>query len=310
MASDTHTAYLAPEGYETQLESELSAVTARYGRLFLCDGGPQTAYWAQNTWFDPRIIEIQSIGDGAKKLKAIQRNWANYAFDMHRRSALLQDKLPHVSAKPLVFPALPPDSPLGSWTMIDKNTILASPTCSSPRPNGAFLFEEDKEGPPNRAYLKLWEGLTRVAMMPGGKMPGPGDTCLDLGACPGGWTWVLQKLGCNVIAVDKAPLDPSISALPNVDYRQDSAFALEPSELPPVDWLFSDIICYPDRLLKLVEKWRGNSSHNMLCTIKFQSGADYSILEEFAAVPGSTLVHLFHNKHELTFIKLAGKDKD
>ena len=73
--------------------------------------------------------------------------------------------------------------------------------------------------------------------------------------------------------------------------------------LPPVDWLFSDIICYPDRLLKLIEKWNGNSSHNMLCTIKFQSGADYDIVRQFAAIPGSTLMHLFHNKHELTFVK-------
>ena len=49
---------------------------------------------------------------------------------------------------------------------------------------------EDKEGPPNRAYLKLWEALVRLR-----RWPGPGERCLDLGASPGGWTYVLAKLG-------------------------------------------------------------------------------------------------------------------
>ena len=63
--------------------------------------------------------------------------------------------------------------------------------------------------PPNRAYLKLWEALTLAANMPDGRMPRPGELCLDLGSSPGGWSWVLQKLGARVISVDKAPLDPA-----------------------------------------------------------------------------------------------------
>jgi Predicted SAM-dependent methyltransferase len=60
---------------------------------------------------------------------------------------------------------------------------------------------------------------------------------------------VLAKLGARVIAVDKAPLDPAVAALPGVEIRQASAFALDPAEIGPVDWLFSDVICYPARLL-------------------------------------------------------------
>ncbi len=73
---------------------------------------------------------------------------------------------------------------------------------------------EDHIGPPSRAYLKLWEALVRF-----GRWPAPGDRCLDLGASPGGWTWVLAKLGANVTAVDKAPLAPAVAAMPGVTQR-------------------------------------------------------------------------------------------
>jgi 23S rRNA (cytidine2498-2'-O)-methyltransferase len=73
-----------------------------------------------------------------------------------------------------------------------------------------------------------------------------------------------------------------------------------------VDWLFSDVICYPDRLFKLVEKWLASGlAANFACTIKFQGATDHETARRFAAVPGSRLLHLSHNKHELTWIKLA-----
>ena len=43
-----------------------------------------------------------------------------------------------------------------------------------------------------------------------------------------------------------------------VEWLGESAFALEPASVGPVDWLFSDIACYPARLLRLVEKWRAS----------------------------------------------------
>jgi 23S rRNA (cytidine2498-2'-O)-methyltransferase len=51
-----------------------------------------------------------------------------------------------------------------------------------------------------------------------------------------------------VVAVDKAPLDPKVAAMPGVSWRGESAFALERHQASaPVDWLFSDIVCYPTR---------------------------------------------------------------
>jgi hypothetical protein len=102
---------------------------------------------------------------------------------------LVEDRLPSVSAKPIVFGADPPKATLGSWTLINANTIVASANCSSPFPNGEVGFVEDRRASPSRAYLKLWEFFTLF-----GCRPRAGELCLDLGASPGGWTSVLQQL--------------------------------------------------------------------------------------------------------------------
>src|SRR5205807_9808071 len=118
------TAYLAAEGYVEELAHELGAVERRHGRLLIASGRPRPAAWAANVWLDPREISIASISDAAAKLRAIQRNWVVYAPDLYRRASLIQERLPTVSAKPLVFGATPPTAPLGSWTLLDAETVL------------------------------------------------------------------------------------------------------------------------------------------------------------------------------------------
>jgi 23S rRNA (cytidine2498-2'-O)-methyltransferase len=301
------TAYLAAEGFADQLQEELrragAAVMHRHELLFLCEGAAVAAAWAANVWHDCRELPVASIGSAAKALRDMQRNWAMYAPLYHRRAALIQERLPHVSARPVVFPATAPSAPLGSWTLLSPDRLLAAARCSSPFPNGEVTFVEDRTGPPNRAYLKLWEALVRL-----GYWPGPGERCLDLGASPGGWTWVLARLGATVLAVDKAPLDPKVAAMPGVAWRGESAFALAPERVGAVDWLFSDIVCYPERLLRLVQTWRVSGlARNFVCTIKFQGETDHDAAGAFAAIPGAEVVHLHHNKHELTFVLASAR---
>jgi 23S rRNA (cytidine2498-2'-O)-methyltransferase len=294
------TGYLAADGFTDDLVEELGDVEAVHGRLVIAAGPPRPAAWAANVWFDPLLIDAPSIGEGAHALRDLQRNWALYSFAHHRRAALIEAKLPPVRFKPLPYPSEPPKAPLGSWTLLEPNRILAAAHCCSPFRHGEVEFVKDKETPPNRAYLKLWEVFTRL-----GTRPQPGQTCLDLGASPGGWTWVLHETGARVIAVDKAPLDPRIAALPRVITRTESAFGLDPSAIGPIDWLFSDVICYPPRLLKLVERWiAAGTCRHIVCTIKFQGETDHATARAFAAIPGSRLMHLHHNKHELTWVKL------
>ncbi len=65
------------------------------------------------------------------------------------------------------------------------------------------------------------------------------------------------------------------------------------------------MICYPRRLLDLVRRWlEAGTARNFVCTVKFQGATDFEVQDAFAAIPGSRLVHLHHNKHELTWINL------
>ena len=298
------TAYLAAEGYEHQLDEELSAagvpVRQRHGRLCLTDTDPIASAWAANVWYDVVERTVDSIGNAAIVLKGMQRNWASYAPAHTGRVRLITEKLPHVSAKPLPLGTLAPAAPLGSFTLLKPELLLAAAHCSSAFANGEVMFEEDRFGPPSRAYLKLCEAFVRV-----GQMPAKGDRCLDLGASPGGWTWYLQRLGAQVLAVDKAPLDPAVARLRNVQWRGESAFGLDPASVDPVEWLCSDIVAYPERLLRLVRTWIDSGrARNIVCTVKFQGALDQAIVAEFAAIEHAQLFHLHHNKHELTFARI------
>ena len=160
------TAYLAAEGFTAELLEELGDVQSVHERLVLAEGPPRPAAWAQNTWLDARRIPIESIGDANRALRAIQRNWALYSFDHHRRAQLIEAALPPIRFRPHRFGAPAPVAPLGSFTLLDRETLLASSRCSSPFPHGAVSFEEDREAPPSRAYLKLWEVFTLLGVQP------------------------------------------------------------------------------------------------------------------------------------------------
>ena len=295
-------AYLAAEGFREPLAEELerrgAAILGWHGDLALSASPPVPAAWALNRWLAPQEIPIGSIGGAADALRGIQRNWASYQTDHFRRAALIVARLPPLRARVLQFPQAAPTGHLGAWTLLAPDRMLVSPAQSSPFPNGAVSFAEDRTGPPSRAYLKLWEACTLM-----GAWPQPGERCLDLGAAPGGWTWAIATLGASVLAVDRAPLDAGVAAMPGVTTRQENAFAIDPADEAPVDWLFSDVIAYPQKLLAMVQAWiAAGRAARIICTLKFQGATDHESAEAFASIPGGQVLHLAHNKHELTFI--------
>ncbi|MDR0688652.1 MAG: hypothetical protein LBG08_00085 [Spirochaetaceae bacterium] len=292
----------AVPGFENHLRVELGSPRELGGPFFYSPDYTGPVFWNRNIWLEPFRLEFDSIGEAARVLRGLQRNWAPVLFTRFRRGALIQKNLPPLSVKPRPFPWLLPDSPMGGWTLLDDHTLLASAHSESPFPGGIINFEEDKQGPPSRAYLKLEEALVRCR-----KWPAPGERCLDAGASPGGWTWVLARLGAEVLAVDRAPPEDRILALPGVGFIKHDAFTLKPEELGPRDWVFSDVVCYPPRLLGWIQKWLDSGlCANFVCTIKLQGEPNFDTLRGFAALPGGKVVHLYHNKHELTWIRTAG----
>jgi 23S rRNA (cytidine2498-2'-O)-methyltransferase len=116
--------------------------------------------------------------------------------------------------------------------------------------------------------------------------------------------------------VDRAPLDDAVAAMPSVTFIKHNAFTLKPEDIGPLDWLFCDVACYPPRLYDWIEKWLTSGlCKNFVCTIKMQGKVDagedsgeiaepdFDTPRRFAAIPGSQVVHLYHNKHELTWMK-------
>lgn len=281
--------------------------SARYGQLLYYEDFPDLKgvypYWARTVMLEPFFLNFKTIGEAANNLKEIQRNWAPYQYTCFRRAQLIQEKLPYINLKDRKFPVRIPQSPIGLYTLIDENNLIASAKTTSFLPAGSLPFIEDHENPPSRAYLKIQESLTMANLLNGTPLPDSNSRCFEAGACPGGWTWVLINLGAQVYAVDRAELAPELMSNPLVKFKAHDAFTLKPEEIGPIDWLFSDVICYPERLFEWINMWlKYNPNLNMICTIKMQGSINWPLIQQFADIPGSKIVHLNYNKHELTWI--------
>jgi 23S rRNA (cytidine2498-2'-O)-methyltransferase len=101
---------------------------------------------------------------------------------------------------------------------------------------------------PSRSARKLEEALAWA-----GIAPGRGETCIDLGAAPGGWTWIARRRGARVIAIDPAALRPDVAADAGVRHVRASAFGFDPEQ--PVDWLLCDMAWRPLEVAALLARY-------------------------------------------------------
>ena len=296
-------------------ENDLLGDARIYNNIVYKESVEKQIFWKKLEMEKPFIATFSSITEASNILKNVQRNWAMYPYKCIRRAELIKQKLPFISEKQKRFPYIIPNSPMGIFTLLDENTLFASGETSSPLPLGKLHFIEDKINPPSRAYLKLYEAL---CLMDYYKRNFYQDetkgiftkdkafenvTCIDAGASPGGWTWVLDSLSANIIAIDRAPLAHSLQNKKNIDFIAHDAFTLPPSHFGKVDWVFSDVICYPPRLLEWIQKWLDSKlCSKFICTIKMQGEPDMESIKSFASIPNSKIVSLTANKHELTWI--------
>lgn len=293
-------ALIAPAGFRAETERELAwkglKPLAREGDFFLFSGEPAEVAWAAVRWLRVERLPFRSIGEGARGLRPLARLWEHYPLLERGRGNLLHGQLRPYRRSTLSFPsAWEPVEGAGAFTLLEREQLLWCREFDRPDPLGEARFEENRKAPPSRAYLKLWEALALL-----GEWPGQGERTLDLGSSPGGWTWVLASLGASVLSVDRAPLEPAIASMPGVSYRKGDAFQLAPEE--SFGWVCSDVICAPDKLLGLARQWiESGRAGRLVFTLKFQGEADPATVAGFAGLGGRVL-HLHHNKHELTFL--------
>lgn len=292
---------ISPQNFSHELLAEISRCPTLKLRhhvenFFLIEGPFAPLLWAEWQWPQAEILNFSSISEGSRILLDQKKIYSYYPLKNHRRASLISEKLKTPKAKTLLpFQAVNFQN-IAAWTLISESEILLCPETNSPFPNGQWLFTEDKTAP-SRAYLKLWEMLTRFPL----ELPA-NSAVVDLGACPGGWTWALRQKSWRVLSVDKAPLAEGLMRDPQVQWINKDAFTLKAKDFPEVKAVFSDIICYPPRLLELIENWSSPQIEFMGLTIKFKGETDWTTLEKLRTIPGSTILHLTANKHELTWV--------
>ena len=295
---DIRAIYVVKPAFLDELCQELGVDYNICGDLILSSQKKLDVCFAQDIWLDPQIVHFESISAAVKILRQANKGWYLHPVTHVRRSRLIEEQLRRCPSMDRHFPIDNEIPEIGAFSLLDKNTLVFSVKRAKQWPEGQCFFIEDKTNPPNRAYLKLWEALTLLK-----KYPSKGDKALDLGASPGGWTYVMQSLGAQVTAVDKADLAPHIASLPGVTYLKQSAFALDPAILDHAyDWVLSDVACYPERAYELIKQWiDSGKAKQMIFTIKLQGKTDMSMINQFKSIPNAKILNLYYNKHEATF---------
>jgi 23S rRNA (cytidine2498-2'-O)-methyltransferase len=256
-------------------------------------------YWVLDYWPGAERLNFDSINDAAKKLRGIGRHWA-YAGGAHfRRGQLIAEALKVKKQKTLEFTSDAVYPTGGAFTLEnEKSLIYTLKPLKRHFVGGKIAFVEDKAGPPSRAYLKLWETLTLT-----GIYPAKDEHVLDLGATPGGWSYVAASLGSQVTMIDRSAPDAKLmKKFPRLKFIAGDGLHPASALLETASVILSDMACEPAKLLHSVRAWAELPKiRAMICTLKIHGTSDKKIIADFARIPGSEIYHLWHNGHELTW---------
>jgi 23S rRNA (cytidine2498-2'-O)-methyltransferase len=165
---------------------------------------------------------------------------------------------------------------------------------------GGRLRVHVPDAAPSRAATKLLEAFHWLD-----RAPDPGELCIDLGAAPGGWSWVLLERRARVLAVDPASMSRSLKGRRGLEHIRADAFRFEPRE--PADWLFSDMAWRPLESAALLAKWaRRGWARLLIANIKLPMKKKAEMLvrvREILADGGwrnLRVRQLYHDREEVT----------
>jgi 23S rRNA (cytidine2498-2'-O)-methyltransferase len=278
-------------------------ITYESDSIFLIDATDcsvlQNLIWAQDIWMNCQSFTVSSMNQAIDLIKKYKYIGCYYPLVKNNFGASVSKKIRNLNLKRITYQYQHPfNFKFTAWTMIDNKLIISEQT-QKRFPFGWHEFNEDKMTPPNRAYLKLWELLT-VYNIPLTK----NDVAIEVGSSPGGWTWVLSSLINKIYSIDRAPLSEKISKIKNIQHFETDAFKLGPENYPDATWFFSDLICTPDKIYETILFWMRHSPiQNYICTIKFKGDYQADDLKKFLDIEHSQIIHLYHNKNEVTWIR-------
>ena len=186
---------------------------------------------------------------------------------------------------------------------------------SSPWPTGIPRLKSSRDAP-SRSTMKLEEALLQFDVMAHLK---PGMTAVDLGAAPGGWTWLLTQHHVRVVAIDNGALQRSLLDSGLVEHRREDGFRFQPKKR--VDWLVCDMVDKPRRIATLVAQWLAQGWCNrVIANLKLPMKKRYdevvlclAIIEQHAAEAGLTIElrakQLYHDREEITLYAAVSRHR-
>ncbi len=168
---------------------------------------------------------------------------------------------------------------------------------------------------PSRSTLKLEEAFkTMLSESEQTQCLKKGMSAVDLGACPGGWTWQLVNRGIRVNAIDNGAMDKALMDSGLVREIKADGFKYLPEN--PVDWLVCDMVERPMKITQLMSQWlRDGHCKYAAFNLKLPMKKRYDMVmecKEFISNELSPLYsdftirikHLYHDREEVTCIVL------
>jgi 23S rRNA (cytidine2498-2'-O)-methyltransferase len=163
---------------------------------------------------------------------------------------------------------------------------------------------------PSRSAQKLAEAIVVFVGEREADRLHAGQRAVDLGAAPGGWTWLLASRGLHVVAVDNGSLKGEVAHDPHVRHVRADGLTWRPPR--PVDWLVCDIVERPARIAELVAGWIADGdAQAAIFNLKLPMKQRYdevrrceALIEQHLRAAGvrATLAirHLYHDRAEVT----------
>ena len=185
------------------------------------------------------------------------------------------------------------------------------PADSAPWPLGIPRLRMHPDAP-SRSALKLEEALlVLLTDAERARLLQDGMRAADLGAAPGGWTWVLTRHGLRVTAIDNGPLRPHVLDTGKVQHLRADGFSWQPPQ--PLDWMVCDMVEQPRRVAErmatwLREGWCRQAIFNLKLPMKKRWQETRLCLDLFARQAGRPLTlrarQLYHDREEITVLAL------
>lgn len=162
---------------------------------------------------------------------------------------------------------------------------------------------------PSRSALKLEEALlVLLSADERERWLRPGMKAADLGAAPGGWSWVLaHHHHLAVTAIDNGPLADTALATGLITHQRADGFHWQPAR--PLDWMVCDMVESPRRVAErmaswLREGWCTRSIFNLKLPMKKrwdETRLCLDLLREQAGRPLELRAkQLYHDREEIT----------